>query len=284
MRRPSLKQGSRGWTTSSTAVPTRHRSPTSAPDTSSPAVVRFSPNGAGPSPRPSSASQSRISSLAYAYTALSGPPWSERSAWSSPSRLTPRTATRPSTGDFQIAVVTVRRPVATGRGRPTFTLRRRATAPIVTSHAERGDRLPDFDDVGRQHATGAGAEVERVVWCARRDQERIAGAQRERVAPLDIHPHRAGEDVADLLAGMHVPARRDALRDLGEDLHDLPAGDRGCAVLELGALELAGELVGGHGLGRHERSSLVVSSTRWRRRARARAGRRGARGCRRGRV
>ena len=45
---PSLKQGSRGWVTTSSAVPTRKRSPTLTSPSSRPSVVRFSPNVPGP--------------------------------------------------------------------------------------------------------------------------------------------------------------------------------------------------------------------------------------------
>ena len=41
---PSLKHGSRGWHTSSSALPTSQRSPITAPVTSMPSTVRFSPN------------------------------------------------------------------------------------------------------------------------------------------------------------------------------------------------------------------------------------------------
>src|SRR6267378_5251447 len=44
IRTPSRQQGTRGSATSSSVVPTSQRSPTSAPFTSIPSVVRFSPN------------------------------------------------------------------------------------------------------------------------------------------------------------------------------------------------------------------------------------------------
>jgi len=49
--------------------PTRHRSPISAPLTSSPEVVMFSPNTPPGSSRPSSVAQVSSSSRAYAYMA-----------------------------------------------------------------------------------------------------------------------------------------------------------------------------------------------------------------------
>src|SRR5919204_681391 len=76
--------------------------------------------------------------------ARSGPPWTRRSAWSSPSMFTPRTATRPLTGSFQIALVpTLPLPRSIGRGFPTFTASTLAIgdslagSPVVT-----GGRYP----------------------------------------------------------------------------------------------------------------------------------------------
>jgi hypothetical protein len=81
----------------------------------------------------------------------------------------------------------------------------------------------------------------------------IAGVQRERWLSLDPHLDGTGEDVADLFARVHVPARLDAGRDLREHLHDLAAGNRGGAALELGALERPRQRIGGSGVGRHDR-------------------------------
>src|SRR4051794_8916888 len=83
--------------------------------------------------------------------------------------------------------------------------------------------------------------------------------QRQRRLPLDLHLHRPGEDVSHLLAGMHVPARLDPGRDLGEHLDHLPAGDRQRAALELGALELAGKRVGRR-VGRHGQASCAAGT------------------------
>jgi hypothetical protein len=69
--------------------------------------------------------------------------------------------------------------------------------------------------------------------------------------PWIFHLHGPGEDVADLFARMLVPARLDAGRDLGQHLHDLPAGNRRGLVLDLGALELARERVDWGGVRRH---------------------------------
>src|SRR5690349_6674208 len=130
-----------------------------------------------------------------------------------------------------------------------------APTPTTTSTAARrmsdflagecGDGLARLDDVGREHAAGLGTEIERVVRRARRNQEPLAGVQRECVPAVDSHLDRPGDDVADLLAGMLMPPGLDAGRDLGERLDDLAAGDRGGSVLDLCPLELSGEVVAG---------------------------------------
>ena len=71
---------------------------------------------------------------------------------------------------------------------------------------------------------GLGTDVECVVRGARRHEKRIAGPQGLRRPIVDHHLYGPGEDVTDLLAGVDVPARLDARRDLGEHLHDLPPG------------------------------------------------------------
>src|SRR3954451_14346657 len=188
--------------------------------------------------------------------AWSGPPRTVRSAWSSPRRFTPRSGTRPSTGRFQIAVHTVWPSSWTGRGTPTFT----ASTVAGSATGERRDRLAHLDDVGREHPPRPLPHVDRVVRRSRRNEERVAGVQRQRGPVLDHHLHGSGEDVADLLTGMRVPARLDPGRDLGEHLDDLPAGDRGCAVLELGPLEFSGELVGGARAGRPGRGHQTAAA------------------------
>src|SRR5256886_16265030 len=124
------------------------------------------------------------------------------------------------------------------------------------STGESCQRLPHFDDVGGEHHPRLGTNVQRVVRRAGWHEEGVTGVQGEGGLPLDHHLHRPGEDVANLLTRMHVPARLDAGWDLGEHLHDLPSGNRGWAVLELGALELPRERVDRllrvrHGVGRH---------------------------------
>ncbi|CPU66995.1 Uncharacterised protein [Mycobacteroides abscessus] len=79
-RRANVEQGVRGWVTSRSAVPTAHRSPTTASVTGMPSTRRFSPNRPGGTSRPSSPAHQSASSCPYAYTACSSPPWFARSA------------------------------------------------------------------------------------------------------------------------------------------------------------------------------------------------------------
>ena len=101
----------------------------------------------------------------------------------------------------------------------------------------------DLDDVGREHHARLGAEVERVVRRAGRHQERVAGVEGEGGPPLDHH-----------LARCRRGCIRPPLRDAGASptrrrrgSRSAPARSRGrgsrSRVLELGALELPGELV-----------------------------------------
>src|SRR5213594_5265035 len=53
--------------------------------------------------------------------AFAGPPWTDRSAWRSPTRPVRRIRTRPATGSLKIAVVTLRPLHSTVFGRETFT-------------------------------------------------------------------------------------------------------------------------------------------------------------------
>ena len=70
----NVPQGMRTEAIWTTAVPSRHVSPSSAPDTSRPAVVMFSPKTPLASSRPSCSVHQSRSSRAYAYTAWYGPP------------------------------------------------------------------------------------------------------------------------------------------------------------------------------------------------------------------
>src|SRR5437868_13094591 len=95
---------------------------------------------------------------------------------------------------------------------------------------------------------------------SRGHEEGVAGTESEGGLSLDPHLDRARQDVAHLFSRMHVPARLDAGRDLGEDLDNLPSRDGGCFVLELGALERLSELVDRllrvrGGFGRHSGTS-----------------------------
>src|SRR6266487_4719003 len=53
--------------------------------------------------------------------AFSGPPWTVRSAWRSPSRLSLLMQTRPATGSLKMPVTTVRPFQTTALGSPTLT-------------------------------------------------------------------------------------------------------------------------------------------------------------------
>ena len=64
MRAPSFQHGMRGCATSRTALPTSQRSPTTAPVTSTPDTVRFSPKFPCSSSRPISRSHQTVSSRA----------------------------------------------------------------------------------------------------------------------------------------------------------------------------------------------------------------------------
>src|SRR5689334_16828427 len=113
----------------------------------------------------------------------------------------------------------------------------------VRSRLERRKGLADLDDVGREHMPDLGAEVRRVVRYAGWNQKAITGVQRERRCVADLHSHGAAHDVAHLFPWVVMPAGRHPNRDLGQDLHDLPPGDRGSDALHLGSLQRLGELV-----------------------------------------
>jgi hypothetical protein len=82
------------------------------------------------------------------------------------------------------------------------------------------------------------ADVEQLVGLP---TDAAAGGRGEGGLVSDHHRDGPGRDVADPLAGVGVPAGLDPGRNLGEHLHDLPSRDGGRAMLDLGALEPAGE-------------------------------------------
>src|SRR3954454_19973285 len=187
------------------------RSPITASETGIPRTVRFSPNAPGPSVTPSCVSHQSVSWAPCAETAWSGPPWTVRSAWSSPSRLTPRTGTRPATGAFQIAVRTVCPPTSTSRGRPTLT---DSTVPVPMGPPYWGAAAA----LGGRSSPG-GREVQRSSFCTadqRRDDEdravRLVDEPRRDAAEHRGQHATAATGAADqqviALAGRHqVPAR-----------------------------------------------------------------------------
>ena len=123
----SFWHGHRGWQISSTASPQCQRSPMCAVVSVAPKVDRFSPNGAEPVLVSSGSSRSVAHaarcSAGCAYTALSGPPCTVRSAWSSPARLIgPRWSSVPSTAVLAIADVRPSADSPIGAGRATRTV------------------------------------------------------------------------------------------------------------------------------------------------------------------
>src|SRR6266508_6310520 len=85
------------------------------------------------------------------------------------------------------------------------------------------ERLAGLDDIGRQHPSGLRTEVARIVRRPRRDEEAVAGMQDDGGTSLYLHLGIAGDDVADLFAGMDMPSGFDADRNLRLHLHDLAA-------------------------------------------------------------
>src|SRR5213594_2231880 len=65
--------------------------------------------------------------------AFAGPPWTDRSAWRSPTRPVRRIRTRPATGSLKIAVVTLRPLHSTVFGRETFTETTRMASGLTDS-------------------------------------------------------------------------------------------------------------------------------------------------------
>ena len=129
IRRPSLKQGSRGWQTSSIdgadppalADEARRQVEALGGQVLAEGARRRASRRARPpsTPRPRGV---RVDGLVR-------PPCTRRSAWSSPSTLTPATRTRPSTGALPIALISGRpRRTESWGGRPTFTENNRATS------------------------------------------------------------------------------------------------------------------------------------------------------------
>src|SRR5690242_8001386 len=183
IRASSLKQGSRGWVTSRSVVPIRHRSPTRAPVTSTPSVVRFSPNVPGARADPRRSPHQSRSSRAYAYTALRSPPWTLRSDWSSPDMLTPRTATRPATGSFQMLVRTGLPSTRISRGRPTFT---DATRPCIAICIAQASSLRTM---WIKTVDAAVSEDEWKTFLASRDFGEIIASGRGRDVPVVVPTH-----------------------------------------------------------------------------------------------
>ncbi len=83
----------------------------------------------------------------------------------------------------------------------------------------RSDRLAFLDDVGGEHLRRAAADVLPIVHLAGFDEESVARLQRPRRLAVDFEQQRSFDDVAELLAGMRVPARSTAGDELRQRLH-----------------------------------------------------------------
>jgi hypothetical protein len=121
---------------------------------------------------------------------------------------------------------------------------RAVQSSTMRSVYERREWFADLDDVGGQHPTSSGSDVECVVRGARRDEERIAGVEVQWGLITNHHLHCAGEDVADLFTGVNMPPGLDSAWDFGQHDDDFAPRDRGRPMLHLDAFELAGQLVG----------------------------------------
>src|SRR5919198_2060594 len=146
-RAASLKHGPRGWLTWTVAVPTVNTSPTWTSFSRSPSTERFSPKAPRGSSLPSRRSQRGTCSTGYAHAALSGPPWTVRSACSSPSNPPAPSRRGPSTGRLKIALRVVRPRHGMGAGVPVCS---EATRPLSIPSGQQIEALawrkhPDLD-------------------------------------------------------------------------------------------------------------------------------------------
>src|SRR2546426_1651822 len=83
----------------------------------------------------------------------------------------------------------------------------------------RSDRLAFLDDVGGEHFRRAAADVLAIVHLAGFDEESIARLQRPGWLAVDFEQQRSLDDVAELLAGVRVPARRTTGNEFRQRLH-----------------------------------------------------------------
>src|SRR5438093_2361459 len=110
--------------------------------------------------------------------ALSTPPCAFRSARSSPSRFTPRAATRPTTGDFQMALRTWRPLNSKVRGLPTLTESTRPSELAISpSFPPRGDpaaRASHIRTARPRRSRSPGLDSKAMPPHARPEKERLA--------------------------------------------------------------------------------------------------------------
>src|SRR5262245_57841328 len=98
-------------------------------------------------------------------------------------------------------------------------------------------RLPFFDDIRGEFRTVAAADVLRRVDRSGRDEQDVAGLERDRRLALDLILQRAFEDIDDLFARMPVPRERHSRVEVDSHLDDLASGDAEIVPLEIGAFD-----------------------------------------------
>src|SRR6267143_7067439 len=97
----------------------------------------------------------------------------------------------------------------------------------------RSDRLAFLDDVGGEHPRRAAADVLAIVHLAGFDEERIARLQRPGRLAVDFEHQRSLDDVAELLAGMRVLARRTTGDEFRQRLHGVALRHAQVLVLQV---------------------------------------------------
>src|SRR3989449_7181084 len=96
----------------------------------------------------------------------------------------------------------------------------------------RSDRLAFLDDIGGEHLRRAAADVLAIVHLAGFDEESVARFQRPGRLAVDFEQQRSFDDVAELLAGIRVPARRTAGDEFRQRLHRMALRQAQVLVLQ----------------------------------------------------
>src|SRR5262245_39782357 len=99
------------------------------------------------------------------------------------------------------------------------------------------ERLSFFDDVRGELGPVAAADVLRRVDRSGRDEQDVAGLERDRRLALDLVLQRAFDDIDDLFARMPVLGKRHSRVEVDAHLDDLAAGDAEIVPLEVGAFD-----------------------------------------------